>query len=299
MSSIAYVADRKMMEYHRLCGNPEINFWRLSPRAGFSDFKTGDLLFFYTYGTRGKKKGFCGYAHYQGTRRMSIDTMWKRYGTRNGYDDKKRLRQAILDAARGNQVPETLNCLLLTDCVYFSALIDPRKAGISINEKLESYMYLDKNDPSATVKILRKAEEAGIDTWSKSQTFEPDTIFMLDEVRQILSLIVKEMGSGHYNEREKARIRKLKKPLFEEGYEAIRSSETDLMKMLGNEVNIAIPFVAQSNNRPQRVKEVLGKMQWYRLKAEQLGLRNTLMFTIVMEEQEEQKEFLLRAAQHE
>lgn len=50
MSSIAYTTDQEMIEYHRLCGNRDVNFWRLSARAGFTDFKRGDLLFFYAYG---------------------------------------------------------------------------------------------------------------------------------------------------------------------------------------------------------------------------------------------------------
>lgn len=48
MGSIAYVADEEMIEYHRLCGNKEINFWRLSSQKNFTNFHSGDLLFFYT-----------------------------------------------------------------------------------------------------------------------------------------------------------------------------------------------------------------------------------------------------------
>ena len=48
MSSIAYVTDRKMIDYHRLCGNTTMNFWRLSAGKEFTDFHRGDLLFFYT-----------------------------------------------------------------------------------------------------------------------------------------------------------------------------------------------------------------------------------------------------------
>ena len=95
MSSIAYVTDQEMIEFHRLCGNSDVNFWRLSARAGFSDFKHGDLLFFYAYGQTKRKKGFVGYAHFEGTSRLTLDQMWKRYGTRNGYADRKRLKEAI------------------------------------------------------------------------------------------------------------------------------------------------------------------------------------------------------------
>lgn len=299
MSSIAYVTDQEMIEFHRLCGNSDVNFWRLSARAGFSDFKHGDLLFFYAYGQTKRKKGFVGYAHFEGTSRLTLDQMWKRYGTRNGYADRRRLKEAIQLAARDGNVPETMNCLHLSDCVYFSSPVYPEDVGISINEKLESYTYLDRQDPSVTVRILRVAETIGIDNWSKSQNFEPDTIFMLDEVRQVLALIARELGKENVTPSERKRIRRQMNILLEEGYERIRNSDSDLFKMDGDTVRIAFPFAAQANDRSQRIRDVLGKMTWYRLKAEQLGLRGEgPVFEILAEETEEQKEFLLNAANH-
>ena len=299
MSSIAYVTDQEMIEFHRLCGNSDVNFWRLSARAGFSDFKRGDLLFFYAYGQTKRKKGFVGYAHFEGTSRLTLDQMWKRYGTRNGYADRERLKEAIQLAARDGNVPETMNCLHLSDCVYFSSPVYPEDVGISINEKLESYTYLDKQDPSVTVRILRKAETIGIDNWSRSQNFEPDTIFMLDEVRQVLALIARELGKETVTPSERKRIRRQMNAMLEEGYERIRNSDSDLFKMDEDTVRIAFPFAAQSNDRSQRIKDVLGKMTWYRLKAEQLGLRGEgPVFEILADETEEQKEFLLNAANH-
>ena len=299
MSSIAYVTDQEMIEFHRLCGNSDVNFWRLSARAGFSDFKRGDLLFFYAYGRTKRKKGFVGYAHFEGTSRLTLDQMWKRYGTRNGYADRERLKEAIQLAARDGNVPETMNCLHLSDCVYFSSPVYPEEVGITINEKLESYTYLDKQDPSVTVRILRKAETIGLDNWSNSQNFEPDTIFMLDEVRQVLALIARELGKENRTPSEKRRVRRQVNALLEEGYEPIRNSDTDLFKMDGDTVRIAFPFAAQANDRPQRIRDVLGKMTWYRLKARQFGLRGEgPVFEIVAEDTEEQKEFLLNAANH-
>ncbi len=300
MSSIAYVTDQEMIEYHRLCGNSDVNFWRLSARAGFSDFKRGDLLFFYAYGRAKRKKGFVGYAHFEGTSKLSLDQMWKRYGTRNGYADRQRLKEAIQLAARDGKVPETMNCLHLSDCVYFSSPVYPEDVGIRINEKLESYTYLDREDPSVTVRILRMAETIGLDNWSRSQNFEPDTIFMLDEVRQVLALIAGELGKENVTPSEKRRLRRLTKPLLEkEGYESIRNSDTDLFRMDGETVRIAFPFAAQANDRAQRIRDALGKMTWYRLKAEHLGLRGKgPVFEILVEDTEEQKEFLLNAVNH-
>ncbi|MDE8070272.1 hypothetical protein PT191_06680 [Erysipelothrix rhusiopathiae] len=44
MSSIAYISDEKMVEYHRTNGNQTVNFWRLSLK-GFERFDVGDLFF--------------------------------------------------------------------------------------------------------------------------------------------------------------------------------------------------------------------------------------------------------------
>ena len=46
MASIAYITDKKMIEYHRLNGNHSINFWKPSNTKKISDFHNGDLLFF-------------------------------------------------------------------------------------------------------------------------------------------------------------------------------------------------------------------------------------------------------------
>ena len=52
-----------MLEYHRLCRNRTILFWRLSNKRKFADFKKGDLLFFYSRPMHGRRKGLVGYAH--------------------------------------------------------------------------------------------------------------------------------------------------------------------------------------------------------------------------------------------
>lgn len=44
MTNIAYIADAKMLEYHRLNRHNKINFWRLSTKA-FSELEVGDLVF--------------------------------------------------------------------------------------------------------------------------------------------------------------------------------------------------------------------------------------------------------------
>lgn len=51
MSSIAYITDQDMIEYHRLHGNNRIVYWRPSGQKKFQFFQHGDYLFFLTKGT--------------------------------------------------------------------------------------------------------------------------------------------------------------------------------------------------------------------------------------------------------
>ena len=300
MSSIAYTTDQEMIEYHRLCGNRDVNFWRLSARAGFTDFKRGDLLFFYAYGQPKRKKGFVGYAHFESTSRLSLNEMWKRYGTANGYSSKERLKEAIELASRSGSVPETMNCLHLKDCVYFSSPVYPKEAGLSINEKLESFTYIDRNDPEATLRILRLAETRGIDIWAGSQNYEPDSIFELDEIRQQLTYITSQLAEEDRTRAEIRRARKLVKPLITSGEcEPIRGSETDAFFVKDGKVTIIVPFAAQTNDRQKRIRDLLGKLVMYKTEAEKNDLRGGVPeFRILSEEQEEAKAFLAGALKH-
>ena len=89
MSSIAYVTDEEMLEYHRLCRNRTILFWRLASRRKIADFRKGDLLFFFAKPARTRKKALIGYAHYDSTKRLSLKQMWEKYGKETGYDSMK------------------------------------------------------------------------------------------------------------------------------------------------------------------------------------------------------------------
>lgn len=288
MSSIAYVTDQKMIEYHRLCGSREINFWRLSSRAGFSSFHKGDLLFFYARGLHGKKKGLVGYAHYQGIHTMTLKQMWNRYGTQNGYDSLKDMQEAVEKASRDHKVPEKMTGLYLTDVVFFVTPVYPGDVGITINDKLESYTYLDRDDPDITVRILREAEKSGIDIWSASQSDEPEYIFRADELRHQLQLICSEMGKEPLGSAELARAKKLTREFAQrEHYEMIRGSVTDCFASDGTTLKIAVPFVYMAKNRQQRMKELLGKITWYKTRIRTEGLRvDRTVFTVLSEEEQ-------------
>ena len=105
MSSIAYVTDRQMIEFHRLNGNAGINFWRPSIGKRFTDFHSGDLLFFLAKGTElkhSKEKGIIGYGRFTESEQLSFRQMWGRYSTLNGYATESGLKDAILRVAKSN-----------------------------------------------------------------------------------------------------------------------------------------------------------------------------------------------------
>lgn len=264
MSSIAYVADEKMIEYHRLFGSRNINFWRLSSQKRFKDFKKGDLLFFYTRSKHSKKKGFVGYAHYDSTEKMSLKRMWKKYEQKNGYDNFEQLKDAIQTAARDNQIPEQMNCLYLTDVVFFVAPIYPEDIGIKISQKLESYCYLDQNDPQVTVRLLKLAEKVGIDIWSAAQSKESQDVFRKDELRHHLAVCAKEIGSSGLTEQETKKANKLSKTL-DDSFEYIRGSENDYLRIDDRDLIIAIPFVFTQKDYDMRKLELMGKLTMYKL----------------------------------
>lgn len=265
MSSIAYVADEKMIEYHRLFGSRNINFWRLSSQKRFKDFKKGDLLFFYTRSEHSKKKGFVGYAHYDSTERMSLKRMWKKYEQKNGYDNFEQLKDAIQTAARDNQIPEEMNCLYLTDVVFFVAPIYPEDIGIKISPKLESYCYLDQNDPQVTVRLLKLAEKVGIDIWSAAQSKESVNVFRKDEIRHHLAVCAKEIGESGLTKAEQSKARKLTKTKLDDSFEQIRGSENDYLKIEDRNIIIAIPFAYMQKDYNIRKLELMGKLTLYKL----------------------------------
>ena len=281
MSSIAYVTDEEMLEYHRLCRTRTILFWRLASRRKIADFRKGDLLFFFSKSNHSRKKALIGYAHYDSTKRLSLKQMWEQYGEATGYATQQRLHDAIDKAAKG-EIPSVMRCLYLTDVVFFLSPIYPEEVGLSLQNNLESYTYLDKNDPRVTVKILQKAAEHGIDLWSADATRSPDEIFHNDETRHQLAVIHNDMGKEAGSEQERHRAHRLaEQKITDESWEMIRGSQTDCLKMDDEKITIALPLVVQANDRDVRIREVFGKMNLYRLCAKKQHVDRRIVFEII------------------
>lgn len=285
MSSIAYVADENMLEYHRLCRNRTILFWRLSNKRKFTDFKKGDLLFFYSRPAYGRKKGLVGYAHYDSMKRLSLGQMWNRYGEATGYSDQKRLSDAIMKASKG-KIPKQMSCLYLTDVVFFLTPVYAEEAGIELPVNLESYTYLDKDDPMITVQILECAAKHGIDLWSADPERKPDEIFYDDVLRHKLALIYKKIGVQAGSEREKKDLHRITaKLLLEENTERIRGSVTDCISIEKSRVVVYIPFTFRSSDREERVRELYGRLIMYKWMAEEEEIAKPLKLEVISDKE--------------
>ena len=292
MSSIAYVTDENMLEYHRLCRNKTILFWRLANKKKFTDFRKGDLLFFFAKPNGARKKGLVGYAHFDSVERLSLKQMWDKHGQATGYDSYELLSEAISRAAKGD-IPKQMSCLYLTDVVFFLSVIYPEEVGIEIPSKLESYTYLDRNDPSVTVEILRKAAEHGIDLWSSDDAIAPDVIFAQDEIRHQIAAICRMIGKESYSEKERKTCYKLAKDKCEEeGWELVRGSKTDCIRCEGNTIYLSIPFAYQANDKDLRVRELMGKVQLYFSYAKKFNLQQKIQINILGDVPEEIRELV-------
>lgn len=297
MSSIAYTTDEKMLEYHRLCRSHTILFWRLSSRK-ITDFRKGDLLFFFSKPNHGRKKGLVGYAHYDSTKRLSLNQMWKQYGQATGYDTKERLTEAISHASKGN-IPKQMRCLYLTDVVFFTSPVYPENIGIDIPNKLESYIYLDRDDPKVTVRILQAGERRGIDLWSADPDISPDVIFHNDVTRHELALISHETGKESGSEKERSAAHKLaKEQIQNKGWEMVRGSRTDCLHMDSNKITLAIPYTYQLKDHDVRMREYIGKVTMYRVLSQRYKLDRKLVFKVLSDQESEDIEKMIKEINH-
>ncbi len=168
MASIAYVSDQNMLDYHRINGNQNAVFWRVSTKK-FSSYQPGDLLFFLAKGSenaRHNEKGIVGYGCFVEEKQLSIATLWKKYETETGYRSKEELISAIQKTTKKEALPEKISCLLLKNVIFFQGPIYLSELGIKLPSNLESFTYLDAHEGHVTLELLQQAKEIGIDYWA-------------------------------------------------------------------------------------------------------------------------------------
>ncbi|MBR2812600.1 MAG: hypothetical protein IKD69_14590 [Solobacterium sp.] len=266
MSSIAYATDAEMMEYHRISRSSNMVFWRLSSGKKFSDFHKGDLIFFYTYSPSlfVKAKGLIGYAHYDSSRTMNLKTVWNSYGTATGYESKERLTAAIRKAGKG-KIPEKMNCLLLKDIVFFNTLIDPASAGIDIPKNLESYCYIDKQNPGITLALLKMAKKIGIDLWAMDPDLDSEAMFEKDIRRHMLASVHAGLPSERRSRKESAATKKLlREKASQPDWEMIRGSQSECVNLEDDTIRIALAFAPTGSGSLRRTEQLAGRMLMYK-----------------------------------
>ncbi|MBR3841280.1 MAG: hypothetical protein IKM20_09105 [Erysipelotrichales bacterium] len=274
MSSIAYVTERKMIEYHRVNGNRSLNFWRPSASIRFSDFHKGDLLFFLAKGTeKGKgasrEKGIVGYGKYVDGEILTPSLAWKRYQTKNGYSTKDEFFDVIMKASKDKELPENISCLHLSDVVFFQAPIYLSEIGIQISNNVESYIYLDKDDDTATIQILEKAKDVGIDLWSLSfDDHEEENVFEYAQKYEVVGRICSFLNDEKMSEREEKQLYKVSyKYLIEhenDDLDFVKGSKIDLCSITPNGIKIYAPLVYTNKDKNQRIQRVIGKLLSYK-----------------------------------
>lgn len=266
MSSIAYITNHEMIEYHRLHGSGEIIFWRFSGQRRFHNFHHGDYLFFLTKGTekgKQKEKGIVGYARYSGDSSGSINTIWRKYGTKCGYGSKKQFEQAILKYHKQHIMPDKIHCLLLDHIIFFQAPVYLSELEKQISKRVESYIYLDQEDPNLSWKIMKKGAEIGIDIWS---TFveQKDEVIQADADILCIQQLHERYMTDLYSNYEKRKVAAFVKPIVKETDGSYLSgAENDFYLLKNTQCHFFIPCILSVKAWKRSMLFALAKAKMY------------------------------------
>ena len=166
MSSIAYVSDERMLEYHRMSGNAAMNFWRLSLK-NFERFTVGDLLFFIDKRNPHpvtKEKGVIGYGRASQMRTMSVQRMWNQFEEKNGYPDYMSFKDAIVGYGNEESLPKQIQSIYLEDVAFFKAPVYMSEIDSMISKRLESFTYLSVEQ---SIQLIKRGRDIGLDPWTQ------------------------------------------------------------------------------------------------------------------------------------
>ena len=265
MASIVYVTDRNMIEFHRLNGNQSLNFWRPMSQKKIRNFHPGDMIFFLTKpinGQKGNEKGIIGYGKYVKNRTLSFDQMWRCYQQENGFSTKAELADAIKNLTSDGELPEQLNCLYITDVLFFNYPIYLSEFGMNVPVNMESYMYLDDKDgKTISYKVLEKAKEIGIDTWSAAMNNKVVDVLKFEEDVTLLKISAMHLKIHDYpytdaeSRKNKSVFKEVKKT--DEWVYPLIYSEYEWMKWINGDIHIFIPAYI-GHKDPHKIKTMLG-----------------------------------------
>ena len=163
MSSIAYLTDERILEYHRSSGNRAVNFWRVGVR-NFDKFEIGDLLFFVdkrNVHPFTKEKGIVGFGVFRELRTLSVERTWKDYQQLTGFKNKNAFIDSVLKM-NDEQLPDRIQSIYLDNVIFFQSPLYLGEFTKPLNRNLESFVYLDEQEEKI---LLEKGKKYGIDSW--------------------------------------------------------------------------------------------------------------------------------------
>ena len=156
---------------------------------------------------------------------------------------------------------------------------------------------IKEQNPAVTVRILRKAEENGIDLWSSAQSEETEALFRRDEIMHGMAEIVPLIASSRSEREEAAAVRWMKEKV--QDAEPVRGSRTDYIRFNGTDVTVLLPFVSGVKDRKRLLTELAGKISLYRYYIRALNVPvSSVSFEVLTEETDPETEGLLRDIAH-
>ncbi len=278
MSSIAYVTDNKIIEFHRLNGNNSINFWRCSNQK-FSDFKVGDLLFFLTKErAKQKEKAVVGYGRCKDISKLGIKQTWDKYKQLNGFNTLKEFK-AYLKKNIEEKV-HYLSCIYLEDVVFFQNEIYLSDFNFYIDSQLAGYTYLDKNE-DITSKILEKGI---VDLWSVATGLTDESVIENSRVVHELNTIIDKIGSLKLNKISNRFVKSLYDDLSKD--KRLREDSFEYYRFENDTLIITLPYVYNNKNRLEKLKELLGHISLikYYLNMEKIDVKFRIVSSLETDE---------------
>lgn len=279
MASIAYITDKKMIEYHRLNAHTSINFWRPGNLKKFADFHIGDFLFFLAKGTEhgvNKEKGIIGYGRLERIGSMSFDQMWKKYKTSNGYHTKIELKDAILKVTKDHVMPEKLTCLELEQVIFFQSPVYLSELDKNISNKIESYIYLDKDNDQLTNQILSLANKIGLDMWSSIFYEEPkDLQITQDKDITTISFIYNKIKKNFNTKYDDIKTMKLRNAYIEQNQHCVilPDSMNDFISYVEGHAVVCIPCIINTKDCSEKLQYIIGHYMLYHKYMEMMNIK--------------------------
>ena len=191
----------------------------------------------------------------------------------NGYQDQKSFKDAILRVAKAKTLPASISSLILKDIVFFQAPVYLSEFGMRISNNLESFIYLDKDDPEMTVKILMKANDIGVDAWANamSRSSRSSSVFDDDLARHILQLHLQNLGALSTEKETRKQTRILNEVLkSRDGLQWLDVRKQELISFVDDGIDLYFSIDCNKNQIMERVVYSFGKFSLIRKLADEI-----------------------------